>query len=151
MSLNELSLWKDCFKIFWYSVTCRACIGQHFGMQQMKVVLAQVLRNYEFYRDAETEEPDIAPGVTLQSKNGVQLKLKRVQQDAGLWEFQWKNLFPETNCFSCANAKWLHDQTEEMHQLFAHLYTFSNLAIACFWLQFEMNLSKHESIHMPWV
>jgi len=59
--------------------TCRNCIGQHFALQQMKVVIAQVLRRYEIYRDAETEEPDIVPGVTLQSRNGIQLKLKSVQ------------------------------------------------------------------------
>jgi len=60
-------------------ILCRNCIGQHFAMHQMRVVICQALRKFEFYRDADTPKPDIVPGITLQSRNGIQLKARRVQ------------------------------------------------------------------------
>jgi len=59
-----------------YTIFFRNCIGQHFAMHQMRVVLCQVLRKYELYRDVDTEEPIFSPGITVQSTNGILLKAR---------------------------------------------------------------------------
>ena len=150
ISLSEGNLCKNCFNIFAF-LTYRNCIGMHFAMQQMKVVVAQVLRRYEIYRDAETEEPDIIPGITLQSKNGIQLKLKRVQWDADLCEFHWKHLIPWNWFYGCVPTqhsfiiKW-----RKCTRMFVHLDVFlvslCLYIISLLWLQLEMSCSKVENV-----
>jgi len=48
-------------------------------MHQMRVVLCQVLRKYELFRDMDTEEPIFKPGITVQSTNGILLKARSLQ------------------------------------------------------------------------
>ncbi|XP_076818491.1 cytochrome P450 4F3-like [Clavelina lepadiformis] len=56
----------------------RNCIGQHFGMQQMKVVLALMLRNYEFLLDTSHPNPSLIAAVVIQPGGGVHLFARKV-------------------------------------------------------------------------
>jgi len=58
----------------------RNCIGQNFAMHQMRVTLSHVLRRFEFYTDSSCAEPEIYPCITLQIKDGIQMKARRVEQ-----------------------------------------------------------------------
>ena len=53
----------------------RNCIGQNFAMNEMKVALSQILRNFKLYLDEETPEPKMNFRMTLQSEDGVFIKL----------------------------------------------------------------------------
>jgi len=57
----------------------RNCIGQNFAMHQMRVTLCHVLRKFEFSVDEECAKPEIYPCVTLQIKDGIMLKVKKVE------------------------------------------------------------------------
>ena len=49
-------------------------------MNEMKTTLAQLLQRYRVYLDGETPKPEIAPRLTLQSKNGILVKLEKLPQ-----------------------------------------------------------------------
>lgn len=57
----------------------RNCIGQNFAMHQMRVTLCHVLRKFEFYLDDECVDPEILPCITLQIKDGIMMKVRRVE------------------------------------------------------------------------
>jgi len=52
-------------------------------MHQIRVVLCQILRRFDIFRDEDTPEPIYNPAMTLQAQNGVLLKMKRI----------WKNIW----------------------------------------------------------
>ena len=55
---------------------CRNCIGQEFAMNEEKVVLAHILRNFELSLD-ETKSPvKMDYLLIVRPKNGLHLKLK---------------------------------------------------------------------------
>ena len=58
----------------------RNCIGQHFAMAELKVTLAQVLRNFEFVWDENVPPITLDVGVTLLPKGGVPVIVKRLQK-----------------------------------------------------------------------
>ena len=47
-------------------------------MNEMKVVLAQILRNFKLYLDEETPEPKVEIRLILQTENGMYIKLERL-------------------------------------------------------------------------
>ena len=53
----------------------RNCIGQNFAMNEMKVALSQILRNFKLYLDEETPEPKLELRLILQSEDGIYIKL----------------------------------------------------------------------------
>ena len=55
---------------------CRNCMGENFAMNEMKVVLAQTLRRYRLYLDEDTPKPEMETRLTLQSKDGIYVKLQ---------------------------------------------------------------------------
>ena len=46
-------------------------------MHQMRVILSHLLRKFEFYLEDDCVEPEIQPGVTLQMKDGMEIKARR--------------------------------------------------------------------------
>lgn len=59
-----------------FSIAPRGCIGQKFAQLQMKTILIHLLRQYEFLPDWE-HELHLVTNVTLQSKNGIKLRIKK--------------------------------------------------------------------------
>ncbi|XP_038616098.1 cytochrome P450 4B1-like isoform X2 [Tachyglossus aculeatus] len=55
----------------------RNCIGQHFAMNELKVVVAQSLLRFEFSPDP-TQIPVPIPQLVLKSKNGIHLNLRKL-------------------------------------------------------------------------
>ncbi len=51
----------------------RLCIGNHFAMMEMQVILAELFRRFTIEL---TEEPEMAPMITLRPRNGIQVKLQ---------------------------------------------------------------------------
>jgi len=49
----------------------RNCIGQNFAMNEIKVALSQILRNFKLYLDEETPEPKMELRLILQTENGI--------------------------------------------------------------------------------
>lgn len=59
-----------------FSAGPRNCIGQQFAMNEIKITLAILLKNFQIYRDEETPNPVIQPKLIYQSDNGIYVKLK---------------------------------------------------------------------------
>jgi len=51
-------------------------------MNEMKIVLAQTLSRYKLHLDDETPEPEMLPIITLQSANGIFVKLESLNRDS---------------------------------------------------------------------
>jgi len=47
-------------------------------MNEMKVVLAQTLRRYRLHLDEDTPKPEMEARLTLQSKDGIYVKLQKL-------------------------------------------------------------------------
>uniref|UniRef100_UPI00398F18C7 cytochrome P450 4T8 isoform X2 n=1 Tax=Pristiophorus japonicus TaxID=55135 RepID=UPI00398F18C7 len=60
-----------------FSAGPRNCIGQHFAMNEMKVAVALILSRFELEID-ETKRPLKIPELVLRSKNGIYLKIKKL-------------------------------------------------------------------------
>jgi cytochrome P450 len=55
----------------------RMCIGNHFAMMEMILVLFLFIKNFDFEIPNEFEA-ELEPLITLHAKNGVQVKLKTI-------------------------------------------------------------------------
>jgi len=66
--------WKSLERFDWFVL--RNCIGQNFAMNEMKTVLAKILRRYKIYLDEETPAPKIESRLILQNKDGIYVKLQ---------------------------------------------------------------------------
>jgi len=55
----------------------RLCIGNHFAMLEMQLILARLLRDYDFLLPAEAEKLNFKPVITLQMKAPLVLKVSR--------------------------------------------------------------------------
>jgi len=53
----------------------RMCIGNHFAMMEMQLILATMIQRFDFILD-ETHEIELEPLITLRSKNGIRVKIK---------------------------------------------------------------------------
>ena len=56
----------------------RNCIGQHFAMNEMKVTLAQVLRQFKLEWDSSRPPIAMNVGITLLPEGGVPIIVKRL-------------------------------------------------------------------------
>ena len=54
----------------------RLCIGNHFALMEMQLVLAHLLRRFEFKAVSE-EEPEVEPLITLRPKGGIKVRVTR--------------------------------------------------------------------------
>uniref|UniRef100_H2Y885 Uncharacterized protein n=1 Tax=Ciona savignyi TaxID=51511 RepID=H2Y885_CIOSA len=54
------------------------CIGQNFAMNEMKICLAQVIRNLRLYIDGDSPVPKMHPMLVLQSKSGIFIKFEKI-------------------------------------------------------------------------
>ena len=57
----------------------RNCIGQNFAMNEMKVALSQVVRNFRIYLDEETPESKMQVWLILQSQDGIHVKFQSIK------------------------------------------------------------------------
>jgi len=55
----------------------RMCLGYNFAYYEMQIILAQILRSYEFCLIEEKQAVEAEPLVTLRPKNGIPMKVKR--------------------------------------------------------------------------
>ena len=58
-----------------FSIGSRNCIGQHFALDEERVVIASVINRFEISLD-ETHEVELEPRSILHAKNDIKLKLK---------------------------------------------------------------------------
>ncbi|CAK8671615.1 unnamed protein product [Clavelina lepadiformis] len=63
-----------------FSAGSRNCIGQNFAMNEVKVVLSHILRNYVLYLDDQTPEPIMQASAVLRSINGIFIKFQPVHE-----------------------------------------------------------------------
>jgi len=67
-----------------FGAGARMCIGNHFAMMEMQLLLARLIRHFDF--DVVSKEPiDFIPLITLKPKNAIQLICKpRTQLEAAI-------------------------------------------------------------------
>jgi cytochrome P450 len=53
----------------------RLCIGNHFAMMEMQLILCAFVQNYEF--ELAQANPELQPLITLRPRGGIHLKLKK--------------------------------------------------------------------------
>uniref|UniRef100_H2YGW7 Uncharacterized protein n=1 Tax=Ciona savignyi TaxID=51511 RepID=H2YGW7_CIOSA len=61
-----------------FSAGSRNCIGQNFAMNEMKICLAQVIRNLRLYIDGDSPVPKMLPRIILQSESGIFIRLEKI-------------------------------------------------------------------------
>uniref|UniRef100_H2YHD9 Uncharacterized protein n=1 Tax=Ciona savignyi TaxID=51511 RepID=H2YHD9_CIOSA len=61
-----------------FSAGSRNCIGQNFAMNEMKICLAQVIRNLRLYIDGDSPVPKMQPRLVLQSESGIFVKFEKL-------------------------------------------------------------------------
>uniref|UniRef100_H2Y7P3 Uncharacterized protein n=1 Tax=Ciona savignyi TaxID=51511 RepID=H2Y7P3_CIOSA len=59
-----------------FSAGSRNCIGQNFAMNEIKICLAQVIRNLRLYIDGDSPDPKMLPRIILQSESGIFIKFE---------------------------------------------------------------------------
>ncbi len=53
----------------------RMCIGNHFAMMEMQLILATIIKRFDFTLD-ENHKIELEPLITLRSKNGIRVNIK---------------------------------------------------------------------------
>ncbi|XP_078486562.1 leukotriene-B4 omega-hydroxylase 3 [Ciona intestinalis] len=61
-----------------FSAGPRICIGQNFALVEMKLTVAKLLLDYEFYVDEDIPKPQPIPNVVLRSQNGLYVKFRKI-------------------------------------------------------------------------
>ncbi|XP_045470623.1 probable cytochrome P450 4d14 [Harmonia axyridis] len=61
-----------------FSAGLRNCIGQRFAMLEIKVAVAELVRNFEFL-PAPNYKPNVISEISLKSSNGICIRLKKRQ------------------------------------------------------------------------
>ena len=63
-----------------FSAGPRNCIGQVFAMNEMKVTMAHVIRNFRLSLSDNVPIPKMKPNIILQSENGVYVRMKAIKR-----------------------------------------------------------------------
>ncbi|MBM5797607.1 MAG: cytochrome P450, partial [Cyanobacteria bacterium K_Offshore_0m_m2_072] len=62
-----------------YGLGPRKCPGAAFALQEAQLVLAELVRRYELL-PADGPAPDLVGRLTLRSRNGIRVRLRRLQE-----------------------------------------------------------------------
>lgn len=62
----------------------RKCPGAAFALQEAILVLAELVRRYELLPDAGGHQPELVARLTLRSKNGIRVQLKKLEADGAM-------------------------------------------------------------------
>lgn len=54
----------------------RTCIGNHFAIMELKILIAMIARSYRLAL-VEGGEPELEPGITLRPRRGISMQLRR--------------------------------------------------------------------------
>jgi len=63
-----------------FSAGPRNCIGQAFAMNEMKVTMAYVIRNFRLSLSGDVPVPKMKPNIILQSENGVYVLMEAINK-----------------------------------------------------------------------
>ncbi|VVB09725.1 unnamed protein product [Arabis nemorensis] len=67
---------ESSYKFFSFNAGPRACLGKHLAMNQLKIVVVEILQNYDIeVVKGKKIQPD--PGLILHMKHGVKVTLKK--------------------------------------------------------------------------